>query len=78
MSLRSRSLVYGWPNLEEVLIAPAKARAHLWAEYLLALQQAVGELWEWAVTRGLVDSLGPDAVQAIIAAPFTQLRASAG
>jgi hypothetical protein len=57
MSL-SRSLVYGLPNLEEVLIARAEARAHLWAEYMLGLPQAVDELWEWALTRGLVSSLG--------------------
>jgi hypothetical protein len=78
MSLLRRSVVYGRPNLEEILIVRAEARVHHWAEYMLGLPQAVDELWEWAVTRSLVDSLGPDAVHAIIAAPFTRLRASAG
>jgi hypothetical protein len=60
------------PAPRDVLTLRAWARAYLWhvGEYELA--EAVDPLQEFAERSGLVDELGADAVQAIIAQQFRE------
>jgi hypothetical protein len=53
-----------------VLEARAQARAHLYAAGELNLHEAIDKLQADAVATGLVDAIGQDAVQAILAAAF--------
>jgi hypothetical protein len=61
----------------DVLDIRARVRALLWFEYQLELQEAVDPLQAYAEQSGLVQEIGQDAVQEIIAAPFVRLRAIA-
>jgi len=54
----------------DVLVARAEARAILWGNHAMELQEAVDQLWEWADAQGLVKSVGADTVQAILADAF--------
>jgi hypothetical protein len=58
----------------KALIARAEARAMLWAAGELDLHDAVDELWAAAVRDGLVDQLGADAVQRLLADAFAPVR----
>jgi hypothetical protein len=57
-----------------VLIARAEARALLWQAGELDLHEAVDELQAAAEVSGLVDELGQDGVQAVIAKAFGGVR----
>jgi hypothetical protein len=57
-----------------VLIARAEARALLWQAGELDLHEAVDELQAAAEASGLVDELGQNEVQAIIAKAFEAVR----
>jgi hypothetical protein len=60
----------------KVLEARAQARAYLWAHCeILDLIEAVDPLQDYAVRSGLVDTIGQDAVQAILAAAFQEYAA---
>ena len=58
----------------DVLVARAEARALLWYVGDLTLHDAVDQLQADAERDGLVDDLGQDAVQHILARPFALLR----
>src|SRR5262245_892725 len=58
----------------KVFVARAEARALLWHTGEISLHDAVDELWQAAVTGGLVAKLGPDKVQSILADAFAPLR----
>jgi hypothetical protein len=58
----------------EVFRARCEARAHLYATGDLDLHDAVDVLQEGAVKLGLVERIGQDAVQAIMAAAFNPVR----
>jgi hypothetical protein len=62
------------PSTVEVFVARAEARAMLWAAGELDLHTAVDELWAAAVRDGLVDRLGADEVQRLLADAFAPLR----
>ena len=57
-------------DLMEVFRARAEARAHLVAEGMLDLHDAVDVLQQAAVDQGLVEIYGQDMVQGIMAAAF--------
>jgi hypothetical protein len=61
----------------DVLEIQAQVRADLWWQYQMELHQAVDELQACTEQSGLLNLIGQDAVQAIIAAPFARLRAMA-
>ena len=56
-----------------VLITRAEARALLYAASKFDLPEAVDPLQAYAVQSGLVDAIGQDAVQAILAAAFLKV-----
>lgn len=56
----------------DVFLARADARAYLWAVGEYDMPTAVDQLQADAVRDGLVDRLGQDAVQAIIAAAISR------
>jgi hypothetical protein len=58
----------------KVFIARAEARAQLWFNDEIDLHTAVDELWASAVRDGLVDKLGADEVQKLLADSFAPLR----
>lgn len=62
------------PSAIAVLRERAEARATLVANGLMDLQAAVDGMQETAAAQGLVDELGQDAVQAIMAAAFARCR----
>ena len=51
-----------------------EARARAYAEGRLGVIDAVDRLQDWAFTRGLIDAIGQDAVQAIMADAFRPYR----
>ena len=57
-----------------VLIARAEARALLYAAFEFDLPEAVDSLQSYAVESGLVDEIGQDAVQTILAAAFSKVN----
>jgi hypothetical protein len=57
-----------------VLIARAEARALLYAATEFDLPEAVDPLQSYAAESGLVDEIGQDAVQAILAAAFSKVN----
>jgi hypothetical protein len=62
------------PSPVEVFTARAEARAFLWYEGYLVLHEAVDVLQADAERAGLIYAIGPDAVQAIMAAAFGAVR----
>jgi hypothetical protein len=60
-----------------VFRARASARAHLWANCYYTLHEAVDVLQAAAVATGLVDQLGQDEVQRILAEAFAPYRVEA-
>jgi hypothetical protein len=63
------------PPLLDVLEARAQARAWLFAAGEIAtLPDAVDVLWQWAVDHGLVERIGVDGVQHVIACAFAEVR----
>jgi hypothetical protein len=54
----------------KVFAALCWARGHLWREGYLEGADAVDVLQQWAVDNGLVDELGQDDVQRLIAEAF--------
>jgi hypothetical protein len=69
------------PTSEQAAVTPAdtfmawaEARAILWQACELDLNEAVDVLQAAAETSGLVDEIGQDAVQRILAAAFNQFR----
>jgi hypothetical protein len=56
-----------------VLVARAEARALLYAAGEFDLPDAVDPLQAFAAESGLVDEIGQDAVQAILAAVFSKV-----
>jgi hypothetical protein len=62
------------PTDLEMFRERCQARALLWALGELSMPEAVDALHEWSVGRGLVRELGQDAVQAIIAEAFAEVR----
>jgi len=60
--------------LLEVLTARARARAHLYAAGELTLHEAVDWLQLWAIDSGLVEQVGQDVVQLILARAFRRVR----
>jgi hypothetical protein len=52
----------------------AESGAASWALFPLELPDVVDPLQDFANRTGLVATLGPDAIQAIIAEPFARLR----
>jgi hypothetical protein len=62
-------------NLLDVFIARAEARALLWSVGEFAnLTEAVDVLWHDAERDGLIERIGQDAVQAILAHAFAPYR----
>jgi hypothetical protein len=59
-----------WPSPVEIFKLRAWARAYLWASCMLSLHEAVDELQHHAERAGLVDEIGADAVQEILAREF--------
>src|SRR5262245_24937136 len=57
-----------------VLTARAEARAILWASGQMDLHTAVDELWRDAERDGLVDKLGADKLQQLLADAFAPVR----
>lgn len=63
------------PAPADVLQARAWARATLWCEGEIAtMPEAVDQLQEFAVASGLVEEIGQDAVQAVLADAFAAVR----
>jgi hypothetical protein len=62
------------PTDLEIFAERCQARALLWALGELSMPEAVDAPHDWSVGRGLVDRLGQDAVQAIIAQAFAEVR----
>jgi hypothetical protein len=62
------------PDPLAIFIARAEARALLWQAGEFDLHEAVDKLQADAERDGLVDRIGQDAVQAIIAKAFEALR----
>jgi hypothetical protein len=60
-----------------VLELRAEARAYLWYNYEIELDEAVEPLQAFAEQSCLVEQHGQDHIQRIIAAPFARLRARA-
>jgi hypothetical protein len=58
----------------DVLRLRGWARAYLWAVGELDLHEAVDVLWAAAERDGLVEQLGGDAVQNILADAFAEVR----
>jgi hypothetical protein len=63
-----------WPSPLCVLIALAEARALLYAANEFDLPDAVDPLQAFAVESGLIDDVGQDAVQRILATAFSQVQ----
>jgi hypothetical protein len=57
-----------------VLELRAETRAFLWSVCQMEMDEAVDALQAYAERSGLLDQIGQDAVQAIIAAPFGHYR----
>jgi hypothetical protein len=73
MIARSQTALKPQPQLADpllVLRARAEARARLWAACEFDMIDAVDPLQAYAVASGLVDQLGQDAVQRVLAAAF--------
>jgi hypothetical protein len=64
-------------DLVDVFLARAEARAYLWSIGDLDLHEAVDVLQADAECDGLVERIGQDGVQEIIAAAFRPLREDA-
>jgi hypothetical protein len=64
-------------DLVDVFIERAGARAYLWSIGDLDLQEAVDVLQADAERDGLIERIGPDGVQEIIAAAFRPFREAA-
>lgn len=59
----------------EVLLARAESRAYLWFEHEISdLAEAVDPLWQAAEDTGVLDIIGADAVQALLAEAFRPYR----
>lgn len=58
------------PELRDVLILRAEARATLWRAGEYELSEAVDELQAWAQRVGLIDEIGQNDVQEILATAF--------
>jgi hypothetical protein len=58
------------PSTLAVFVARSEARALLWAASVFDLHQAIDPLQEAAVRNGLVEQIGQDRVQEIIAKAF--------
>jgi hypothetical protein len=54
----------------EIFMARCEARARLYAEGVFSIHEAVDELQAAAVASGLVNSIGQNAVQAMMADAF--------
>jgi hypothetical protein len=65
---------YVSPDPLAVLEARAWARAHLCAAGKFTLHQAVDVLQAWAIAVGLVERIGQDGVQHVIARAFAEAR----
>ena len=61
-------------DLLDVLRERAETRAYLWAAGKFDLEEAVDKLQADAERDGLVERIGQDAVQAILAAAFRSFR----
>jgi hypothetical protein len=61
-------------KLPQIFVQFCATTARQYALGQMPLQDAVDWLQDWAMTRGLVDELGQDQVQALIAAAFAPLR----
>jgi hypothetical protein len=55
----------------DVFEARCQARAHLCIEGEMELHEAIDELQDYAVASGLLDQLGQDAIQRMLAEAFT-------
>ena len=62
------------PKQHEVFAALCEARARLWQAGEFDLHEAVDFLQRWAVRNKLVRAYGQDAVQAIMARAFAEVR----
>lgn len=62
-------------RIEAAFPALCWARAYHWSQGEHSLQEAVDWCQDWAVTRGLVEFIGQDAVQAIMAEAWLPWRA---
>ena len=62
------------PDNTQVFAALCSARATLYAAGGLGLQEAVDFLQQWAVSHGLADAVGQDAVQQLMADAFREVR----
>jgi hypothetical protein len=62
------------PDLLDVFLARAEARAHLCAAGLHTVQESVDTLWAAAERDGLVDKFGADAVQWHLSEAFGRWR----
>lgn len=62
------------PPLIDVFRVRSEARAILVANHLMTLQDAVDGLWRAAEGYGLVDSMGADYVQGVLAVAFDDAR----
>jgi hypothetical protein len=62
------------PDNTLIFAALCSARATLYAAGELGLPEAVDFLQEWAVKNGLVDAVGQDSVQTMMADAFMAVR----
>jgi hypothetical protein len=73
MKARSQAALKQRPQLVDpllVLRARAEARAQLWAACEFDMPEAVDPLQAYAIASGLVDRLGQDEVQRVLAIAF--------
>lgn len=68
------TLVGSDDRLLSTFLERCEARAILVMNYQMGLQEAVDGLWDAAVAYGLIDRLGTDAVQAILARAFEHIE----
>lgn len=73
MNLNSNLAPYN-PKNKEIFRERCEARALLWCSGYLELHDAVDVLQFWAVKVGLVNEIGQDAVQRIMADAFEARR----
>jgi hypothetical protein len=60
--------------IADLLKILAESGAASWELYPLEVPDVVDPLWDFAMSTWLVDAIGPDACQRIIAEPFANLR----
>ena len=73
MTIAARRIVSA-PSAIEIFLARAEARASLYDAGELDLHNAVDALQETAIAAGLLEQIGQDAVQQILADAFARVK----